>query len=72
LLIGLHKKATYYTLEKSKDASKPYALKHFQAFPIFTTDDMPYVVILGQHNGQEPLARISHRTCQTRAGGAGK
>jgi hypothetical protein len=56
LLVGDERKPVYYTLNKTGDASAPWVLKRFQKFPVFTTDDIPYVVVLGQRYNQDPQA----------------
>jgi hypothetical protein len=53
-VIGKHSKTVYYTLAPSLDAANPYSLKQFQEFPVFTTDDIPFVIVLGQLNGTDP------------------
>ncbi|HEX3682443.1 MAG TPA: hypothetical protein VHU83_07855 [Bryobacteraceae bacterium] len=54
LIIGEDRKPVYYTLNQSGDASQPWRLKLFQEFPIFTTNDAPYIVVLGQRYTQDP------------------
>jgi hypothetical protein len=56
LVIGEERKPVYYTLNSTGDASSPWLLKRFQKFPVFTTNDIPYVVVLGQRSSQDPQA----------------
>src|ERR1035437_1960853 len=56
LLIGEDRKPVYYTLNHTENALEPWQLKRFQKFPVFTTDDIPYVVVLGQRYNQDPQA----------------
>jgi hypothetical protein len=54
LVVGEERKPVYYTLNRTGDASAPWGLKRFQKFPVFTTNDVPYVVVLGQRSTQDP------------------
>jgi chaperonin cofactor prefoldin len=54
LVIGEERKPVYYTLNRSGDVSAPWLLRRFQEFPVFTTNDVPYIVILGQQSNQDP------------------
>jgi hypothetical protein len=56
LVVGEERKPVYYTLNSTGDASAPWLLKRFQKFPAFTTNDIPYVVVLGQRYNQDPQA----------------
>jgi hypothetical protein len=56
LVVGEERKPVYYTLNSTGDASAPWLLKRFQKFPVFTTNDIPYIVVLGQRYNQDPQA----------------
>lgn len=64
--VGENRKPVYYSLNPTADAAAPWLLRRYQSFPVLTTDDTPYVVVLGQKLNQDPQALRA--TFATKAG----